>query len=158
MWAKPIALESAERKVIMANTTITIAGSVVVLRSAHSLEELEKTAAYMPEALMLKDDNGNVYFTLTPGVVGIAKHNNLTYSETAPDGSGKACLTLPRPAGDDAKKAVAAMYGPIIANANKVEEQVSAALAEVNAMLAAVEDQITVAGETELPDTETENG
>lgn len=138
----------------MTKTTITIAGSALVIRSAHSLEELEKVASYKPEALMLKDEKGNVQFTVTPGVNGSADARNLVYSETAPDGSGKACLTLGRPAGADPKKAVAAKYGPIIAKANKIEEQVAAALNEVNAMLADVEGQIVVAGETELSEAE----
>lgn len=134
-------------------TSIVIAGSVVVIASAHTKAELEKVAAYKPEALQLKDKEGNTYFTLLPGCTGNATPTALVYSEVTPDGTGKACLTLPLPEGEDAKKAVAAAYGPMIANANKVEAQIADALIETNAMLADVENQITVAG---APDAENE--
>ena len=131
-------------------TTITIAGNVCVFTSSHKKEDLEKVAAYKPEALQLKDkEDGHTYFAITPSsTYGYIDGNKmLAYADVAPDGSGKACLTVGLPNGDDIKKAVAATYGPIIANANKVEAQVEEALAEVNAMLADVESQITVAGE-----------
>ena len=51
-----------------------------------------------------------------------------------------------------AKEAVALTYGPAIANANKVEAQIDAALAEVNAMLEAVESGIVIAAPTEVED------
>lgn len=131
-------------------TTITIAGSVCVFTSAHKKDELEKVAAYKPEALQLKDKDGNAFFCVLPGTYGEIKAGMLIYNDVAPDGSGRACLTMPLPTGDDAKKAVAAKYGPIIANANKVEAQVDEALTEVNTMLADVEGQIVIAGETPI--------
>lgn len=127
-------------------TNIKIAGSVVVFESAHTLKELEKVAAYKAEAMCLKDEEGNITFSVLPGVIGTAGPDGIVYSIEAPDGSGKATLTMPLPEieGEDAKAAVAAVYGPMIAKANKVENQISAALTEVNAMLAAVEAQITI--------------
>lgn len=135
----------------MANTIITIAGDVVVFTSAHTKSDIEKVAAYKPEALMLKDEDGFVYFTLTAGAVGAIKGDQLTYNSVAPDGSGKASLTigLPKIEGKTAKEAVASIYGPTIAKANKVEAQIDEALTEVNAMLADVEGQITIAGAAE---------
>lgn len=131
-------------------TNITIAGSVVVLTSAHTKRDIEKVGAYKPDALMLKDEEKNVYFTLLTGIHGGVSATCLTYDGVAPDGSGKASLTLglPKMEGKSAKEAVAAMYGPMIAKANQVEQQIEAALNEVNAMLADVEGQITIAGET----------
>lgn len=131
----------------MSNTKIVIAGSVVVLQSAHTMKELEKVAAYKPESLTLKDKDGAMYFSVLPGSFGNIEAGNITYSETTPDGSGKACVTLPLPTGTgDIKKIVAQAYGPAIANANKVEAQIDAALDEVNEMLTAVEAQIVFAG------------
>lgn len=133
----------------MNNTSIIIAGSVVVLVSPHTQEELKQVAAYKPQALQLKDGDGEVLFSLVPGLEGNATPGALIYSETAPDGTGKACVTLPLPRGDDVKKAVAAFYGPIIAKANLVEAQIDAALVETNTMLAEVESQIIVAAPVE---------
>lgn len=133
----------------MANTKIIIAGTTVTMCSAHSMDELNKVAMYKPEAMSLSDEAGFPYFSVMPGVRGDVKESGIAYSATAPDGSGKAVVSIGLPVidGMDAKAAVAAKYGPIIANANKVEAQIDAALDEVNTMLASVEAQIVVASE-----------
>ena len=131
-------------------TTITIAGKVCVFTSGYTMDDLQKVANYKPDALSLKDEKGNITFSLLPSVSGMINSNALAYCDVAPDGSGRACLTVGLPEGADAKKAVASKYGPVIVNANKVECQIDAALTEVNAMLADVESQITIAGETPI--------
>lgn len=93
-------------------------------------------------------------FNTELGIVGSISDDGIVYGDTAPDGSEKAVVSIPLPCvpGKTAKEAVALTYGPAIANANKVEAQIDAALAEVNAMLEAVESGIVIAAPTEVED------
>lgn len=131
----------------MFNTKIIIAGTTVTMQSAHSLEDLSKVAQYKPDAMRLTNEAGETQFCVLPGMFGSVEDGGIVYSDTAPDGSGEAVVSIPLPTvvGKSAKEAVAETYGPIIANANKVEAQIEEALVEVNAMLAEVEAQIVVA-------------
>ena len=138
----------------MSNTKIIIAGTTVTMQSAHTLAELEKVGSYKPQALRLEDENGTPYFVVLPSAFGSISDDGIVYGDTAPDGSEKAVVSIPLPCvpGKTAKEAVALTYGPAIANANKVEAQIDAALAEVNAMLEAVESGIVIAAPTEVED------
>lgn len=131
---------------------IIISGTVFTIESSHTLADLEKVANYKPDALALANEAKEKYFFVLPGAFGTVSNDGVTFADEAPDGSGKAVVTIPLPAtGGDAKKAIAAKYGPTIVNMNKVEAQIAEALAEVDGMLASVEEQITVAGATEIP-------
>lgn len=138
------------------NTAIIIAGTTFTLQSPHTLADLEKVARYKPSAMTLVDENKHIYFSIQPSSAGFIGGDFVSYANVAPDGSGKACVTWALPSGDDVKRAIAKEYGPIIANANKVEAQIEAALAETNAMLADIEAQIVVAGAAEVPVAEAE--
>lgn len=130
---------------------IMICGTTFTIESTHSLDDLNKVASYKPDALHLDDENGNPYFFVLPGTFGNIQSDGIIYADTAPDGSGKAVVTIPLPPckdGQTVKSAVAAKYGPVICNANKVEKQIADALEEVNAMLASVEANIVMATES----------
>lgn len=135
----------------MSNTKIIIAGTTVTMQSAHTLAELEKVGRYKPQALRLEDESGTPYFVILPGAFGSISNDGIVYGDTAPDGSEKAVVSIPLPGvpGKTAKEAVALTYGPAVANANKVEAQIDAALTEVNVMLAGVESSIVIAGPVE---------
>ena len=139
----------------MFNTKIIIAGTTVTMQSAHTLEDLEKVANYKPDAMRLTNEAGETQFCVLPGIFGSVEPNGIVYSDTAPDGSGEAVVSIPLPTMVDksAKEAVAEVYGPIIANANKVEAQIEEALAEVNTMLADIKAQIVVAAQPAPVDT-----
>lgn len=128
-------------------TQIIIAGTTVTFVSPHTMDELKKVAKFKPAAITLHDEEGVGYFDILPSTVPIITKKMIGYADSAPDGTGRACVSVPLPVvnGMSPSQAVASEFGPTIANANKVEEQISAALDEVNSMLQDVENGIVVA-------------
>lgn len=127
---------------------IIIAGTTMTIESAHTLKNIEKVARYKPSALQLVDKDHNPYFYLLPGTVGNVQDSGVTFADVAPDDSGAAVITLglPKISGKTVKQAVAETYGPVIANINKVEAQITNAIGETDTMLSEIESQIVIAG------------
>ena len=130
---------------------ITIAGDAVVVTSSKKLEDIKTLEKYRPNALQLFETNENgkrepVFAVGTTNGKGSITEYGASFGSTAPDGSGLATITMPVPGGaSDVKQAVADMVGVAIISLNKVEQQVDAALASVQADKTAVMETITVA-------------
>lgn len=127
-------------------TKITITGTTVTFTSSVKMEDIKKVCRYNPAATQLVDDNDNVTFTMIYGDVGMTTDKCIVYNAETPDGSGLACVSvgLPSVDGKTAQAAVAEVFGPMVAKANKVEAQIADALTEINGMLASVEGAITI--------------
>ena len=124
---------------------ITIVGDAVVITSERTLEEIKTLKKYKPEALELKDEEGDVYFKVGTEC-GNANQYGVSFMEESRNGDGKASLTiLISPCIEDAVKYVTDRFGLAILNLNKVEKQFDTALEEVSAQQAEILENITVA-------------
>lgn len=115
-------------------------GTAIVLTSALKEDEIKKVSKFAPAALVLLDEDKEVIFKVglserrQIGKYGVAFNSKNT--------AGSAELTVMTDLKD--KEAVTEEYGVIIANLQKVEAQVAAALEDVKAVFASVENNIEV--------------
>lgn len=129
---------------------INLAGDSIVITSAVKTEDIQTIEKYNPAALTLKEKNEDgkleEVFRVGTGKGGINKYG-VTFCGTSRDGNGLATLTIPFAGSTDpdtAKDQIADTYGVAIANLNKVEAAIPAALAEIKKAKKAVVDAITV--------------
>ena len=126
---------------------IALVGDALVLTSTLKVEEIELLKKYKPDALKIKDAEGNDVFAIAykDGCPGI-NNKGITFSGESRDGNGYATLTanLDLNEGEDPKEAVADIIGTPAVKVNEIEAAAPAALAEVLAARAALIDSITV--------------
>lgn len=126
---------------------IVVAGEAVVITSTMRLDELRTIKKYRPEALCLKDEEGEPIFCIgvTTGAGAIGKYG----AEFGAEGHGdepKACITMVCPGiSGDVKEAVSELIGPAILRLNEIEDTLPAVLEEIVAEKAAIEGTISVA-------------
>ena len=127
----------------MAN--IKVSGRTATIVSAYELADIEKLEKYRPEALALKDKDGNVTFKVGTSCVGSVSDYGIGFADET-FGNGKACLTI---TGGDAyataEEFVLEEIGTTINKLNKVESQIAGALDEVEAEITAIKDAIEIA-------------
>lgn len=114
-------------------------GQALVLTSAIKAEEFDKVKKFKPEALELKTEKGEVTFKVMLDEGEISRYG---VSFDSVDREGYAQLTIMTYV--ESKEDILDCYATILANINKVEAQVAAALDEVNALFASVEGSIEV--------------
>jgi len=127
----------------MAN--ITIAGNSYVIASDIPMADLEKVRKYRPSALTLADeDTKEIYFKVGVGSNSISEHG-ISFGGISNDEEKTAAATLSIPADtEDVKDYVLDKAGLAIANLNKVERNISAALNEIKAEHNAIEESIII--------------
>ena len=128
----------------MAN--IKVAGRAATIVSAFTLEEIEKLKEYRPDALVLKDDDGNVTFKVTTSCEeSISPYGVAFAADTF--GDGKACLTVVDNCGyyEKPEEFVIDAFGKALLNLNKVERQIPDALDEIEAELDLIKEAIEIA-------------
>lgn len=130
---------------------IAIAGDRVVVTSTVSLDNLRLVAKHRPDALCLKDEEGNETFRVGVGSNNISpkgvSYANATYNE-----GGLATVSALIPEGtEDAKDYVVDTYGLAIANLNKVE----AALPDIVREIKKTRDELRSSIVTNTPRTQT---
>lgn len=130
---------------------ITLNGDAVVITSALKAADIEVAQKYNPKALSVfeknEDDKLEEVFTVGVGTNGGVNKYGITFNGVSRDGNGFATLTLPFNGSSDpatAKDQIADKYGFAIAQLNKVEAGLPAALKEIAAAKKAVVDAITV--------------
>lgn len=126
---------------------IIAAGDAAVVVSSIKLEDLRKVAKYRPDALTLKDEDGNAYFAVCVGKKPEIGKFGVVYNAEMNDGSGIACLTVDisdRNPAVDVKTYLADLLGGTLANINAVETGVAATLSEIDAEIASVKDSIEI--------------
>lgn len=124
---------------------VKVAGSVYVIESAFTREEIKTVEKYRPNLLKLFDEDKRPVFAV--GVSDEAKVGQFGIQFNA-DSHGEdkvACVTMPLPKGTgSAKELVVEAVGTAILNLNKVEENISVALAEIEEEKAAIAESVTV--------------
>lgn len=130
---------------------ITLNGDAVVITSALKVSDIATAAKYNPQALSLREKNEDgkfeEVFRISVGENGGVSRYGITFSGTSRDGKGFATVTLPFTGSDDPKAAkdeIADAYGVAIAQLNKIEAALPAALDEIAAAKKLVVDAITV--------------
>lgn len=128
---------------------VTVAGGAVVFASALKLEDIEDLVKYAPEALVLKDENGDEVFA-----VGLAKDGHgsigaygVSYAKTGKTADGFATVTICAPEKDAnaIREAIADTYGPALAKINQIETAAAEKLVEARENHRAVVESITIA-------------
>ena len=127
---------------------LSVIGDAFVATSAIKAEDIALVAKYKPDALKIKDKDGNDVFSVSyvkDGKSSIASFGVTFTGESRGENGGFATLTLTLPAGTtDAKKYVAELVGSVIENVGKLEESIPAVVAEIKATRAALLDSISV--------------
>lgn len=127
---------------------ITVAGNVFVVTSDFTLEDLKRVERFRPDALTLKDEEGDPTFIVKAGCSGGIMSGAVIFAESTRDGRKAACVTckLPEiPENKDVRDVLADEIGGIITNLSKIEEALPAVLDEINAEHAAIAEAIDMA-------------
>lgn len=127
---------------------IIVCGNAVTLKSAFTLEEINRAALYRPKSVQLLDEDGNALFYTLAGERGVVAPTGIIYEAESCDGSGRAVVTvsLITEADRPVREVVAERYASVIEKAEKIEAQVREALEEIDVMMARVDSKIVVAG------------
>lgn len=127
---------------------IIVCGNAVTLKSAFTLEEINRAALYRPKSVQLLDEDGNALFYTLVGERGVVAPTGVIYEAESCDGSGRAVVTVRLDAEPNrpVREVIVEEYGPVIEKAEKVEAQVREALEEIDVMMARVGSKIVVAG------------
>ena len=125
----------------------TIAGNSFVITSGVSMADLEAVQKYRPSALTLADEETKeVYFKVGVGSgYSCLTNHGISFGGVSNDEKKLATATLPIPSDiEDAKEYVLDKAGFAIANLNKIEEGLVAALEDVKAERDAIAANINV--------------
>lgn len=127
---------------------VTVCGDAVVITSNLTLSDLKKIQKYNPDALVLKGEDGKT--PVFAACVGYGKGSiNANGAEFAPATSNAEGLATITYVDDgivgDAKEYVAESLGSAILSLNRLEAQLPAVLAAIDAEKAAVLENITIA-------------
>lgn len=124
---------------------IIIAGGAWILQSNFTLEELKLIERFRPNALTLKDEQGNPTFKVSTGRHPDVSKFGATFNGVSADGTGMACITSGIPDGtEDVRQYVSDIVGTAIINLNKIEEHIPQVLEEIAAEQEAIRSSITV--------------
>ena len=132
---------------------ITINGDAYVLASEIKAEDIELLKKYDPDALKIKDKDGNDKFSVTyaEGKSGIQKFTDsacATFGGKTRDDAGNATITGTLPAGlngkDEAKAFVAELVTPFLPYLNQLEKSIPEAAKKIRAEHSALLEKITV--------------
>ena len=118
----------------MAN--IKVLGNVFAITSGVKLDDLKRIKRFRPEALELKDGDGDPVFAIGIGCRGGFQDECVVFDCATADGQGLACVTadLPKiPEGKDVRDFLADEVGGILAKLNKLEVTLPGVIAEINA-------------------------
>ena len=117
----------------MAN--VKIAGNVIILTSAVTLEQIKRLEKHRPEALAVRNDKNEVIFRVGTGSNAL-NNNGASFNATTKDDRELAFITLEIPANiTDGKRYFAEIYGKAHLQLKRIES----GLTDV---LRAVEDEI----------------
>lgn len=124
---------------------VVLAGQVFVVASDLTVEDIKDAMKYAPDALQLKDEEGEPIFCLSYGSYGSLNGNGVCFNAETNDGTGKACITCPIPEGvKNAVDYIVDKVGPIRSKIIEVETKLPELLAGVKADRAAMAEEIEV--------------
>lgn len=126
---------------------LSIVGDAYVLTSDLTATGIETAKKYRPNALKIKDADGNDIFAISynPGKPCISK-NGVTFGGVSRNGDGKATITGTIPDSvTDAKAFVAELVGCAVSNLKVLEDSLPPVLATIEAERNALLNSITIA-------------
>lgn len=104
----------------------TMANAVAVICN-YSLKELNEVKKLRPEALTLKDKDGNVTFKVAVGDKSSITEFGICFADETMGGEPKACLTKTASGVKDVENFVVDNFGLAIVKLKTIEEQIAAA-------------------------------
>ena len=126
---------------------IKILGDSLTLTSAIKMEDLTKLQKFAPDALQVKDADGNVTFAVAPKPGANPNFSRHGVVLTSVNAEGLASATFPLPVGIPADKRVTAVqdtFGLAIIELNKIETQIAARTQELEVALNTVAEAVTI--------------
>ena len=124
---------------------VVLLGSVYVMVSDLTVEDIKDAQKLVPDALILKDEEGDPIFALGYGNYGSISTNGVVFDGVTNDGTGRACITCPIPDGTkDVIDYIIDKVAPIRTSILAVEAALPEALATVKADRAALAEEIEV--------------
>lgn len=127
---------------------IFLCGNVYTVVSDLLVSDIKDAMKYAPEALQIvkgEGDEREIEFGIAYGPSGSIGKYGICFDAETNDGTGKACITEPLPAGcKNAVDFIVDKVGPIRSKIALIEEGLPAALEAVKADRAAVKDEIEV--------------
>lgn len=125
---------------------ITVTGEALVVTLRVSLENLQRVAKYRPEALKLKDENGDPIYSIsvkgTPGINDFGA----TFGAATYDENKYAAITMKVNPGDqDIKEYIADTYGAAINYLGEIEEKLPGVITEINEERERIKEGIVLA-------------
>lgn len=125
---------------------ITVNGNALVLTSETKMEDIELLKKVNPDALKLKDKDGNEIFAIGAGTNGGISKNGVVFDGATRDDDAFATVTVTVPANvGNVADWVAEKVMPVWASLEKVAEQVKAATETYAADKAALLGATTIA-------------
>jgi len=129
--------------------SVSVAGGAIVFISGMKLADLKDLVKYDPDALVMKNEDGDEIFA-----IGLARDGHgsvgsygISYAQTGETADGFATVTLcaPEKNADAIREYIADTYGAAMAKINQLEAGAADKLATARANHQAVVDSITVA-------------
>lgn len=125
---------------------ITTLGDSVQIKTTITLNELVKVKRYEPEALTIRDEDGNPVFTVSYGDASLSAYG-ICFSST--DAEDNMFLTLVNPVQDHSdkeaeKQAILEEFAPIIAKLNVLEVNIMGIVKELDVIESSVAESIEV--------------
>lgn len=125
---------------------LNVLGDAVQVVSELKTVDIDSVMTFDPEKLKLKDEDGNELFAIGLGHASISKYG-IVFCST--DAQGNAFVTTENSVKDHSdpeleKVFLVREWAPILANLNKLEEQIIKTLADIVAMEESIEDSITI--------------
>lgn len=115
---------------------ITIVGNAVAIKSSIKMEDLKVVAKYNPNALCLKDEDGEEVFRIgaTNGEGSIGKYG-ISFSSTDSHGYATLTITLQKLGISEdvnVKEVLADTIGAAVGYLNNIEESIASVVDEIN--------------------------
>ncbi len=132
---------------------ITITGDAYVIASDIKAKDIELLKKYDPDALKVKDKDGNDKFTIAfaegkPGIQKFAGSASVTFGGKTRDEAGNATITGTLPVGligkDEAKEHVAELITPFLPYLNQLEKSIPETAKKIRDERSALLEKITV--------------
>lgn len=123
----------------------TIVMNEVIVKSSLTQEQMTKVKRFNPDALKIKDKDGNVEFEVFPNAQeGCIRSYAIAFDDTANDGKAAVKVAVCGDTVDEKKKYVAETYGAAITKFEKMEDTILDVFGEVQSNLDAIEDNIDI--------------
>lgn len=125
--------------------TVVVAGNALVIKSGLLFEEIERVEKYRPRALIVFEDDAEVFKLKTGASQSVSKFG-ICFASKDDSGFAQATVVIPEDiTGNEAKERyVLDTYGKVINSLSILEETVKTDIEEIKAFEQAVKSTITI--------------